>query len=157
MYLPDPVTDLQMIDTDYSKIAVTLQWTASGSEADVGTGEYLNFTICLYIYMQRHLLIHIKSNHYKRLIQIQALFFYFGFKKCLNYNSNMFVAKGYDIRYSFENRRLAANFRRGQSVNQSMIEGNFNLSSPRASGDSETVTIILPLKGGIFITVNLII
>ena len=68
----------------------------------------------------------------------------------------MFVAKGYDIRYSFENRSLAANFRRGQSVNQSMIDGNFNLSSPRASGDSEIVTIILPLKGGIFIN-NLII
>ena len=35
-YPPEPVTDLQMTHTDYSTRTVTLTWTASGDQADLG-------------------------------------------------------------------------------------------------------------------------
>ena len=113
-----------MTESDYTG-KVSLAWTASGAELDTGTGKHLTMFIVVHCSETNQL------SKYKIIWVINI----------------SVAADGYEIRYSFQPEQFESDFRSGDLVTQSMIQGNFNLGRPRLSGETESVTIRLPSKG----------
>ena len=59
-----------------------------------------------------------------------------------------FTARSYELRYAENHIFLRINFNGQKKVTQELIEGDFNLSSPRAFGENEMLTLKYPQVQG---------
>ena len=59
-----------------------------------------------------------------------------------------FAAHSYELRYAAERLFLLTSFGSALNVTREMIEGDFNMNSPRPSGEIEIVTLKYPKVQG---------
>ena len=57
-YPPDAITDLELVESDFDSRTITLMWTATGDQADVGTGTFNDHKLPVVV-LTLYIIIHV--------------------------------------------------------------------------------------------------